>query len=198
MEIQLDPSARHVLLARHLQQEKKPNQRASDWFPEAHLNRAVAEPVAARLRAEYLEGLTISLGGFSSLRRTMETLRLLAAPLNVAELWGLTPDGYQDPDGMWQFCERMRGDSAKECFEFEPALMKTQGAKVFATVQTVASRLEVGEVALLVSHGPLCECGIAAAFNHWPPKYSFNKGDMGLFRFYDDESYDFVYLPVPA
>jgi hypothetical protein len=196
MKITFDPSLRHVLLARHLPQESRPGQLPTDWWPEAPLKMPDAADIATRVRAAYLDGFDIMFGMHSLLDRTRESLNLLAPQAKKQRLAvNLGPSRYAD----WGFCANMKGASAQECFEYAPGLLRTEGEKVYGLVQHTASvQLEDGQVALLVSHAPLCESAIASAQDEWPPVLNFDKGGMGWFKFDGPKLVGCRYLPIPT
>ncbi|MBI5645263.1 hypothetical protein HY970_04190 [Candidatus Kaiserbacteria bacterium] len=197
--LDLEPTLRHVLLARHLQQLDLPNQNPADWAAAAALDLRAATPVAELVRKQYLDGLDIAIAGHSALRRTRDSIALqVISRAEILEMEGLTPTGYNRIDGDWAFCAKLPSATAEACYRAESKLLRLHGTQVFRAVKHAAEHLlRDGQAAFLVSHSPLVESAVAHATNTWPPVRTFQKGDIAHFRF---ERHRFIvveYLPIP-
>ncbi len=194
------PNCRIVAIGRHLQQEKKPGQKPFDWFPEANLVPETKD-VAASIRDTYFTDVDIAFGGHSPLRRAKQSRELMAPECNaIMEIEDLGPYDADNNEDTWLFIEGLKDASARGCYLAEPNFLASEGHKVLGAVRNVANNyIADGQIALLITHGPLVECAVAASSDDWPPQYNFGRGDIGVFvfEFGRRNPIAFEFLPVP-
>ena len=204
MPLELRNDVTYVALFRHLPQRLPEGASPYEWHPGAELDKRLAPPIGKRIFAAYFSGVPIALGASSRLLRAKQTLGLIAPQVaNKVGLDMLGPSANED----WSFLKDVlpaapKGETARACFKARPTLLAKSGEDLWAAIHYLGKMdLKAGQIAVTVSHGPLCESAFMVANNLPEPDADWDKGAGHLFAFVPDTGRRLLEfdrsLPVP-
>lgn len=192
-----------VFLMRHGAQEETTNPVGGLWDTRAPLSEKGASAVT-QMAEICLRDAEMTYYGSSPLLRAWQTAHMVrralrgSAECEVDKVDNLGPGDLNHWNWLGDLTQIIPDPTPRELLAHNPWFIQSCGTRVEACIRVALGKIRNGESALLVSHNPLIDAGVALATGKWPANLNCAKGGIYRLDYANGESIPEMTYLVPV